>query len=214
MRAKLILLFILSVGASGCAGNISVSGKWEDPEARGDSLSRVLIVTLARDSSRRTQFDTELALRLRNDNTQVFIASKILDPRIEITRPVIEQLVAENAVDGVIVTRVSEQRVVPKEITDKTDEKRYRSTGQAYGSMDADSTFNFVQYDYKSTIDTKDYTVLKYDLTLATDVYETTRGEIIYEVISQATNQSEPSKMINKLAEKISKQLKRTGLLQ
>ena len=214
MRVKLILLVIAAAGLVACAGRTSVSGTWEDTEARGQHLNRLLIVTLARDSSRRRQFDSELRRRLSSDNTTLFTASSLLDPNAEITRAMVEKLVLDNNIDGVIVTRVTKQRMVPKEITSKTDSKVYRSTGQAYETIYTNNTFNFVQYDYKADIDTKDYTVPIYDLTLTTDINETKDGKTIYRIVSVAKNQSELSDMINTLTRKIARQMKRAKLVK
>jgi hypothetical protein len=214
MRAKLILLVIATAGLVACAGTTSVSGTWEDTEARGQGFNRLLIVTLARDSSRRRQFDSELRRRLSGDNTTLFTASSLLDPNVEITSAMVEKLVLDNNIDGVIVTRVTKQRMAPKEITSKTDSKVYRNTGQPYDAIHPNNTFNFLQYDYKANIDTKDYTVPIYNLTLTTDINETKDGKTIYRIVSVAKNQSELSDMINTLTRKIARQMKRAKLVK
>ncbi len=213
MKVKLILLLILSACLAACAGKTSVSGNWQDENIRGQKFKKVLIVTLARESSRRQQFNSELIGNLTGVRSTAIAASSLLDPKTEITRDVIKELVVANNIDGVIVTRVTEQRVVPKEITSKTDAKSYRSTGQAYGQFETDNTFNFVQYDYKPDIDTKDYTVANYNITLSTEVYEASDGKMIYHIDSIAENQRDVSKMVNTLAKKIAKQLRRKQLV-
>jgi hypothetical protein len=213
MKVKLILMLILSACLAACAGKTSISGNWEDEKVRGQKFKNVLVVTLARESSRRQQFNSELVGNLTGVRSTAIAASSLLDPKTKITRPVVKELVIANNFDGVIVTRVTEQRVVPKEITSKTDAASYRNTGQAYGEFETGNAFNFVQYDYKSDIDTKDYTVANYNLVLSTEVYETNDGKMIYRIESTAENQRDVSKMINTLAKKITKQLRRTQLV-
>ncbi|MDG2154881.1 MAG: hypothetical protein P8M26_02940 [Gammaproteobacteria bacterium] len=213
MRVKLILLVIAAAGLVACAGRTTVSGTWEETEARGERFNRLLIVTLARDSSRRRQFDSELRRRLNGNTTTLFTASSLLAPNAEITSAMVEQLVLDNNIDGVIVTRVTEQRLAQKEITSKTDSKVYRSTGQLYESIYTDNTFNFVQYDYTADIAAKDYKVPVYDLTLTTDINQTKNNKTIYRIVSVAENQTDLSEMINTLTRKIARQIKRAKLV-
>lgn len=213
MKVKLILLLILSTCLAACAGKTSVSGNWEDQKIRAQKFENLLIVTLARNSSRRQQFDIQLVGNLSGANSTAIAASSLVEPEIKITRAIVEELVVTNNIDGVIVTRVTEQRVVPKEITSKTDSQVYRNTGNSYGSFETGNTFDFVQYDYKPEIDTKDYTVANYNLILSTEVYETSDGKKIYHIESTAENQRDVTNMINTLSKKIAKQLRRTKLV-
>lgn len=214
MRVKLILLVIAAAGLVACAGRTTVSGTWEETEARGERFNRLLIVTLARDSSRRRQFDSELRRRLSGNTTTLFTASSLLAPNAEITSAMVEKLVLDNNIEGVIVTRVTEQRMAQKEITSKTDSKVYRSTGQPYEAIYTNNTFNFVQYDYTADIAAKDYKVPIYDLTLTTDINQTKSGKTIYRIVSVAENQSDLSEMINTLTRKIARQIKRAKLVR
>ena len=214
MRLNIILLIILTAGITACAATTSVSGAWVKPEAKGSSIERALIVTLATETSRRRQFDTELSRRIGNNGTIVIAASSLLDPDVKITRPLIEQMVIDNNIDGVIVTRVTKRKVVPELITSKTDSKTYRSTGQAYGPFENDNTFNFIQYDYKADINTRDYTVAKYDMKVTTEVYEVLEGTVIYRLDTVVRNQTDISSMINKVAKKVGRKLRRAGLTQ
>jgi hypothetical protein len=212
MRLNVILLVILTAGITACAARTSVSGTWVKPEAKGTSIERALIVTLASKTSRRSQFDSELSRHIGNDGTIAIAASALLDPGIPLTRALVEQMVIDNNIDGVIVTRVTSRRVVPESITSKTDSKTYRSTGQPYGTFETDSTFNFVQYDYKPDINTSDYMIAKYDLTVTTEVYEVQQGTIVYRLDAVATNQTDVSSMINTVANKIGRKLRGAGL--
>jgi len=214
MQLKTFFMLILAASLAACAGRTTVNGSWEQGVTKNQKFSDVLVITLARDSSRRQQFEDEMINNLSGTRTRATAGTDLIDPSTKITREMVEGLVTEHRFDAVIVSSVKEQVVVPKEITSKTDAKNYRSTGQSYGTFgEADRTFNFVQYDYKDEIDTKDYVVAKYTLILTTEVYETSDGKMVYTATSTAENQTDPSKMINSLAKKTSRQLRRSQVV-
>jgi len=218
---KLLRITVISASlviVAGCASNINVTGAWEPAADKRKQYSRVLVVTLAGDSTGRQQFNTALLSNIRSAGGEAWSAQTLAGNDAIVTRELVEEMVADNNADAVLVTRVVKQKVRAKEITEQTDSASMRSTGSQYsgdyGTFGSDSTFNFVQYDYKPEIEADDYIVAEYKIELSSSVYDVSKGEVpVYTITSKAEKQTDTSKMITSIAKSVADRLRSAGLI-
>jgi len=210
-----IALIVVTV-ISGCAAKTSVVGNWEPGVAKNQQFKKVLVVSLASKSARRQEFEDALVANISGVRIEAISAQSLMNEDTVMERDVVVELVKQTGADSVLVTRVTDQVVKPKEITEKQDAASVRGNSSTYGDPYGDfgdgSSFNFVQYDYKANIDTKDYVVAEVTLRLQSEFYDVRTAQPIYRVDSFAEGQTEPSKMINELAKKIGRNLRNTVL--
>jgi len=206
------------VGIGACTkATTQVSGQWEPNAVKKDRYSKVLVVSLASKSARRQEFENGLVAAISGVRTEAFSAQYLVTEDTVMDRETVSKLVKETGADSVLVTRVTDQVIKPKEITEKTDSANVVGTSdrfnEPFGDFGSGSTFNFVQYDYKENIDAEDYLVAEMKLALESEFYDIRTGLPVYKIIAVAEHQTETSKMIADLSKKIGNKLRGSGLI-
>jgi len=216
MLKRCIMLLLTAAVVSGCSSaRTSVSGSWDDDDFRSTKYSRILIVTLAADAEGRQQFNSALTRNLRDKGVEAWSILSLADSKTVVTRELVQELASDKQSEAVLVTRIVNQEVTAKEITEKKDSAVSRGTysGDIYGDLSTGSTFNFVQVDYKPDIDAEDYIVPELSLGLSTTLYDVATEAPVYTIDSRAEKYTDTSKMINQLAGKIAGGISGAGLL-
>jgi len=143
---------LATLGASGCAG-ISVTQLWRDPSYRSRPLNRVFVVAAMPSNARPAQFENALAQALTAKGFQAVSRSSVF-PTGRIDKHKVQEYVAGNGVDLIIMERLTTEAAAPVVVTTTVSQ----SSGWygAYGGATATSTTISQGTDVSAQIDVYD----------------------------------------------------------
>ena len=199
-----IFTSLVCAGLVGCSQPTQVSGRWEQPSFEGGPFSRILVVGVSENQGRRRRFENELAAKLDgSQNRTVWASYATLPEDAELNRDTIEAEVQELNADAVIVTRLVSRQVRTEQSADRVGVDVVRKDDEIY---------DFFRYDYNEYVDPGEIKTVQ-TVELATDVYETDQGLLIYSMTSTSFDVDTEYAAVEDAAKAIVKQLTREGLL-
>ena len=143
---------LAALGVSGCA-SLSLTQTWRDPNYRSRPVNRIFVVAAMPDNARPAQFEIALAQALTAKGFQATARSSVF-PTGRIDRHKVQEYVAGNGVDLLVMERLTTEAAAPVAVTTTV----YQSGGWygAYGGASATSTTISQGTDVSARIDVYD----------------------------------------------------------
>ena len=211
-RLSLCLSLGIALLTGACASHTSVSSQWIDPDQRGRQFERVLVVGVSENTDRRMSFEDAVVFDLRGPNTQAWPSSRLMDAELEITQETLAPIIKQQQADAIVITRVTRLKVKPVEVEGRsTVIAEQQQSGQDYVFQRQQGTF--FRYDYTEDMESS-YITTEYTTELTTDVYVAATGELIYTIVSTATQQETLTDVIDVLSDEIAKRLRRDKVIR
>ncbi len=197
-----MLLALVMAGLTGCSRPTRVdTTRYSKPE---HTYSRILVVGLSNDLTRRYRFETTMTAALRRTGNEAWASSAILDSGVDLTPETVRAAAQQVDADALLITRLVNQRVKTTEIEGRTRVKTRRKN---------ETPLDFFRYDYNE-YDEPGYVLLSSDVELRTDFYATSDGRLI-ETIDTLTYEKETEfEVLNEATSAIVRQLRRDRLVR
>jgi hypothetical protein len=164
--------------------------------------ANVLVVGIASNPGDGRRFANELAAKITNSKT-VALPSHRENSGGKLTEESVRNVIQSMEADAVLVSSVKKLEFSTKVDAERTEVAQARKSG---------NLFNFFRYDY-TEVKSPELVKLTYDVTLTTDVYDSTTGEKVYTLETITVNGDTAFEIILSESTMIAKQLRRDGLV-
>ena len=199
-----VLVIVLAVFLSGCAGGNKMIGSWKDTSYSGPVKGKVLVVGVARNQTKRRIFEDSLVNNLKAEGVDGVSSYTIDSERVEPTEAAIRAMVQQSGTVAVLVTHVvgsdEKNRYFPA-IGGTFVDRGYYGGLYSYYPM----VFNYV-YMPAQNVSTE-------IVTLETGLYLASSGQLIWIGRSEAVNPEMTKKYYTALTRLFVKDLRKNNLL-
>ncbi len=193
MKARflsLLPLFALCWAAAGCSLTHPLA-VWKNEQFAGGPIKTVMVVGVAEKSVSRKDFEQKMAERLRSDGIEAIPSVEVLPTDKELTRETVENTVRHTGIGGVLVVQILEKEATLRPASDT----KYYDFTKTYVYNPVDKQF------YDATVDVKVESML----------YETTRGDAIWSLLTQTHGPASANYLMNSVIDVIVPALRKTG---
>lgn len=193
-------LIVLSLAA--CSSPVRIQSMWRGETYVGPAFQHYLVVGVSSNANRRQRFEGMLADAVRTRGTAADPSLRYLRAAQQLDRDTVGAAVREAGADAVLVTRLVSREVVAGEVPGRTGVKTQRRS---------ESPVDFFRYDYREYAEPP-VLIAKNDVILATDLYETQAGKLIYTVEITSTGLESEYDIFDQVTRAIAKRLQKDGL--
>jgi hypothetical protein len=188
----------------GCASGPKTTVKKAElvGNAPNSPYATVLVIGIASNPGDGRRFANELAAKITNSKT-VAIPSHQGNSGGKLTEESVRNVIQSMEADAVLVSSVKKLDFGTKVDAERTEVSQTRKSG---------NLFNFFRYEY-TEVNSPEFVKLTYDVTLTTDVYDSTTGEKVYTLETNTVNGDAAFEIILSESTMIAKQLRRDGLV-
>ena len=166
------VLVVLSVFLISCAAQTQTT-----PDSRADnrSFTNVLVIGVANDYNARAQFERNVVSQLKTSGLNAAAYYSVVGGNKPIDRPTIDELIASEGFDGVLITKVLNRDT---QSTMKTGSAATRTTRKEGRAVD------LFRYEYQAL---NEPATLNIDLTvtISSELFSVTDGEKVWEIEAQ-----------------------------
>ena len=202
----LIALLFTLFGITACSTSTTLVQSWSDPDYKGPSFNKFLVIGLFSDDSNRRFFETEFARHLNESGIPTTTSYKLIpNPEDHDEKDELEQLIRGTGVDAVLVAHFkgleTEETYVPPR-TETVPMMGYRPGFYGYYST------------YYATTYRPGYTRKDDIASLETRVFSTANSQLIWSGKTQSVNPKGQGKAIKEIAQKVIADMKKKGLVK
>ena len=173
-QQRLVILVLLCAAIlAGCSKSTKVSSVRHEAKPAAAPFSKIVVVGVTPNQNLRVSWERVMAETLDDAGNTVWTSFRELDYEIP-TRENITEVVRATGADAVLVSRLIRQEVSAEDVDERTGAKKRRKNQYV---------FDIFRYDYEEFTEPS-YTLVASDVELATDLYETTEGRLIYSIDS------------------------------
>jgi len=203
-RRWALLLAGALLGLMACSNPVRIQSMWRGEVYVGPAFQQYLVVGVSSDANRRQRFEGMLADAIRTEGTAADPSLRYLRAAQELDRDTVSEAVRQAGADAVLVTRLVSRNVVAGEVPGRTGVKTQRRS---------ESPVDFFRYDYRE-YDEPPVLVATNDVTLATDLYETQGGKLIYTIEITSTGLESEYDIFDQVTRTVAKRLRKDGLVK
>ncbi|HEY7096829.1 MAG TPA: hypothetical protein VH437_08900 [Terriglobales bacterium] len=206
MTVKVVLLVLVFSTAAMSAKMVM---SWLNPNYKGKTFHKVLVIGIAQDLEVRADFEDKMAAQIARPGMETVAGNQILlrpDPKAKLDLDYLRSQIRDNQIDAVVVSRLL-----------KIDKKTTVVPSSTYV---APFPYYYSFYGYLGAV----YPIV-YDpgyiqenttVSVETNVYATSKpdGDLVWTGISDSFNPKSAKKVAEELVKKVPKQMEKDGLLQ
>ena len=204
----------LLLGMAGCSST-TIGGAWKDPEYRGGTLDKVLVIGIAKQETMKRLYEDAFVAALQQQGITASPGYKILPKSESNDKDLIVKRVKELGFKNVLISRVAAKKTVefihPSTTTfvgDAGYRYRYYRDYPYYNHY-----YDYYDRGYATVIHSPTYTTTSDLIILETNIYESANGEIIYSVQTQSLLDYGSEKTIKEVVRAIMDNLKDNQLI-
>ncbi len=195
-----LLLCVLAISA---CSSTQIRESWTNPELQPVALGKVLVIAVAENEPRRSQFEVELAGLLKERGANAVARDSIRELRGKPGRDKVEAVVRDQSFDHVLVTQVSGMEREEIERAGYTEYEVYGFRGRfgRYWVNDID------RIEHPATTETRVY------LFVETSLFETQEGRVAWRMRTETRN-PQLTNTSGELTSAISRRMSSDGLVR
>jgi hypothetical protein len=202
-RYLLTLLVATATGLAACAGSTGSASSQVSSDYDGERFNNILVIAVANDYDGRARFERRLVSDLKAAGVSAAPMYLAVSGNEAIERESVEKLVASNAYDAVLISRVVNTDVDVAMKSGTVETQAVRKSGRP---------INLFRYDYEeiskpSTLD------MAMSVSLQTELFAASSKQKVWSVESTIANKSDVEEIIDEAAKTILKGIKRGRLL-
>lgn len=201
-----LLLLISAMLAAGCTPPTRLESVWKDEVARAGPFDNVLVIGVSTNFDQRERFEAALASTLNNRpqrKTAATASSTRMAAAETLSRESVENQVSSIGADAVLVTRFVSQEIEIGETPGRMVMTPVRRNEYVH---------DFFRYDYR-THEEPAMPVTKATVHLATDLYATATGALVYSINSTSFDKESEAAVFDEVVKAIAGRLARDGLI-
>lgn len=202
-----LALILIPIFVASCAST-EITGKWKDKEYT-KPITKVLVIGMSKDLPRRRMYEDALVEQFKEKGITAVSSATIFQPDQELKEDVLGPVLKKESFDAVLITRLvnveKDTRYVPG---------TYNHPAYYYRPPD-DYYHGFYDYYYRTRpmVYSPGYLVNDTIVSLETNVYETSKNQLIWSLTSDSFNPNNANQVIEELSKIIIKQLEKDGLI-
>ncbi len=200
--APLLGGILLALALTACSNPVRIQSMWRGETYVGPAFQQYLVIGVSSNANRRQRFEGMLADAIRTGDTAADPSLRYLRAAQELNPDTVGATVRQAGADAVLVTRLVSREVVADEVPGRTGVKTQRRS---------ESPVDFFRYDYRE-YDEPPVLVARNDVTLATDLYETQSGKLIYTIEITSTGLESEYDIFDQVTRALAKRLRKDGL--
>jgi hypothetical protein len=220
-NALLLLLAVSTLWLAGCERNVRVASSWQENVPRSLSFSRILVVGVSPDPNVRCDFEYSMASHLRSESVTAIPSCNTMPINDPLTIESIDKAVAAEQADAVLATILVASNVGAKDggMNETRGDAYYKATGTGYGSGYYGGYYGgFGRYGVPVTYvefrTAAPITTVVGEVDIATRLFETSDGALIYELLVNARDLQSRQSAIAAITVPTAERLRRDGLIR
>ena len=200
------LFLALTITLLAACSTTSLTSRWNDPQYQGPALSKILVIGIFKDDTRRRQFEQEFSqLITQGERTGIASYSEMPDLKNADEKEEVLEVVNKTGADGVLIVTFQgvskEQREVPPTVD-------YVPTmGFGYGM------YSYYGMGY-STVYRPGYTVTDKIVRLDIKLFDVKTEKMVWAGKSESFNPSSAQSVIKELAKLVIDDMKKSGIVK
>lgn len=209
LKSAAVILTTILITACAATGSTMLTERWKDKNYN-ERLSKVLVVGISENVTRRRLFEDTLVEQLKKRGLQAYSSAELIPPEQKVDKDTIRAAAKEKSVDAVIVTRLVS---VDKEASYLPGAVNVDSSGQY--SPPKDYYYNFNDYISEGGVTTQTPGKVVSDtiFSLETNLYEVKNEKLIWSITSETFNPNDINKAIDNLSKIIVNRLSKDNLI-
>ena len=198
----ILLLPMLLLGA--CTKGTKVSPVRHEKRPAEAPYKKVLVVGVTPNEGLRWRWERTMASTLQDNGLTAWSSVKQMGYDTPLNRDNVVTAVRKTEADAVLVSRLIRQDVAPRGVDARKEAKKRRRDEVAV---------DFFRYDYEE-IEIPSYTLLTSTVEIATDLYETTEGRIVYSLNTITYQKQTEWEVLDEVTVAIAKRLRKDGMVK
>lgn len=203
-----LALLLLSVPFVGCGGGTQFVGTWVNPDYQDQRLNDIVVIAVSDNELRRRMWETVMVSDLEAHGTHAIAMAQLLPGNHQYEEAEVKRIIAEQGANAVIVSRLLDYSKVENYVPPQT----YVSGYPGYYAPYYGSYYGYYSYSYGVTT-TPGYTYEDVTVTLETNLYDASSGDLIWTGQSQTFNPETADDVITPTIHMIVDELKSRGLV-
>ena len=195
-------IFLISLIVVACASSPRVSRTFEDTGFNG-TFENLLVVGVANNYSRRAEFERAVVSRLNGLGVTATAYYTVVPGNDSLTKDSVVRAIESGGFDGLLLTRI---------VSQGTSANLQSGSSTVTATRRHDRPFDFFRYDYDVLTDPDVINVSREGI-LATELYSARDKRMVWGIDTAASVESNVSATVEQIADAITGQLDRDGLL-
>jgi hypothetical protein len=221
ISASLIPAALLLFSLNACSRPTQMVSTWHEQSGSAHPYTRILVVGVSESSGQRRRFENTMKAVLEQAGNTAWASHRLMPSDEPLKRDSVEKIVESTGAEAVAVTRLANHEVTGKEVELKT------GAGTKPAQRKATDFFQYdynVQYDHNvdqqafrddnDVYEKAGYVVMESTVTLSTDIYETSQGNLVYTVETTTYEKESEYEIVNEATRAIARRLKTDGLIR
>lgn len=220
-----VVFVVSAIGLSGCAGQPTVKGSWQDDAPRDQTFSKLLVIGLTPDINLRCDFESFLVTQLRavSASSTAISSCTVMSLKDPLSQETVLRAVTESGADAVLTTSLVAATLGAEDggSSDTRGAGYYKATDIGYKSIYYGGFGYYGGYGaygvpvvYAEFQTAPSITTAQGDISIASRLFATQNAALVYEVLTSARNLQSRESALAALSHPIAVQLQRAGLLR
>lgn len=203
-RAVVLALLLATFVLAACTKGTKVSPVRHEKRPAEAPYKRVLVVGVTPNEGLRWRWERTMAQTLQDNGLAAWASVKEMGYDTPLNRDNVVLAVRKTEADAVLVSRLLRQDVAPRGVDARKEAKKKRRDQYAV---------DFFRYDYEE-IEIPSYTLLTSTVEIATDLYETTEGRIVYSLNTITYQKQTEWEVLDEVTVAIAKRLRKDRMVK
>lgn len=203
-RVAILAALLATSLLSACAKGTKVSPVRHEKRPAEAPYRKVLVVGVTPNEGLRWRWERTMAQTLEDRGITAWASVKQMGYDTPLNRDNVVTAVRKTEADAVLVSRLIRQDVAPKGVDARKEAKKKRRDQYAV---------DFFRYDYEE-IEIPSYTLLTSTVEIATDLYETTEGRIVYSLNTITYQKQTEWEVLDEVTIAIAKRLRKDRMVK
>lgn len=203
-RVAILAVLLPALLLAGCAKGTKVSPVRHEKRPAEAPYKKVLVVGVTPNEGLRWRWERIMAQTLEDNGMTAWASVKEMGYDTPLNRDNVVVAVRKTEADAVLVSRLLRQDVAPKGVDARKEAKKKRRDQYAV---------DFFRYDYEE-IEIPSYTLLTSTVEIATDLYETTEGRIVYSLNTITYQKQTEWEVLDEVTIAIAKRLRKDKMIR
>jgi hypothetical protein len=219
VSASLIATALLIFNLGACSQPTRVSTTWHEQSAPSRPYAKILVVGVSESSGQRRRFENAMKTALERAGNTAWASHRMMPSDEPLERESVAKIVDSTGASAIAVTRLENHEVTGEEVELKTGARAKTDQRKATEFFQYDynvQTNDVTQHDYgdNDSYEKAGYMVMKNTVTLSTDIYETSQGNLVYTVATTTYEKESEHEIVDEATRSIVKRLKTDGLIR
>jgi hypothetical protein len=197
------LVFVI-LGLAACSRPTDATSTWHEQAASGRPYGKILVVGITENSNNRRRFENAMTSALEGRGSTAWASHTKMPGEEPVNRETVGKVVESTGADAVLVTRLVSHEVTGQDIDART--------GVAT-NPESERHYNLNRYDYGEYSQGASL-VARNTVTLSTEIYETSRGELVYSVNTTTYDKESAFEILDEATLTIAKRLGQDRLIR